>query len=358
MFEFYKKLLSILLMFNIFSLPISQIKAQENLSPIESVDFGANQENQSSEKTEETGVEPEEETDSMQESEAEGSDEKEKKSFKNPLDFVSHIESGLSQSSGHHVVFEIVNGETKSSQRSYLRDNDIYSIEDLGLDYLPYNVFLKVDKGELKEAYLSVDNLINYAQRMLEENPDAKDSVIEEFVDKSKDHLDELKGKAIQVEADTSDNQRAYSIVELNELLLKVTKEWIQDEAVKEKGKAMESGIAFELDETTGAIFEELVNQYKDDYLTLEPILSLFDEGYRGTVSFAYEKNEIGFGLVGGIDENIQKGLEHYVSLQPIKISLPEEDNILTPEEFHKIIGLDYLSELDKINDQAQTKEE
>lgn len=355
--RFICRLLLVLLLISSYASVPMTITAQENITPIESVDWIDN----GSDETDDEGAAPEEEIDTAEEvsseSESEIAASEEENTSEvagdqhvdttNPSSFLSDL-SQLEQRIIEYVSFETEAGNMELISQNMLKDQDKVYAARLIPPYLPQALFLRVNNSQVEEAFMSVDDIIKYSADALNTQPVIYEgTVAEDFYVFSQENIDALQGTVVQMES--SDNLIADETVYINlveAFLTEVSIEWLAEQAVQDAVYETELGQQVDINGEIGQLFNELADSKEADYPELAEFFALYTEGYEGTITIDYENQLFGIGLLYNLDQEQLAGTELYIQASEAGIIDFGDEIIYSYDEFVELVGFDVISDI------------
>lgn len=380
-----KKSLSLLVLALLFGLSSTVITTfAENISPIESVEWGqestseapAEEENQESsdesveETSEETSEEATEDASTEESSEVESIVETEEVPMESALDTSSPLAflegvSQLDQRSVEYASFVVVGEEMDLISQNSLKDGDKYYTAQLRPPYLPSAIFSRSDRESIQEAHISVDDLIQYAADALNTQPQIyAGTVVEDFYVFTQENYDELQGKVVQLDSTEGGlNSANLEMFRVEDFLTEVAIEWLGHEEVINAFEANEMGEQVMISGDIGALYNEIAQAKQEEYPELSEFFDRATTAIEGTMNVDYENGVFGMGLVAMNDEEQMTGIELYLLESAGTIIDFTDEIVYSYEEFAEFVGFDVIQEINELEatltpDMFETTEE
>ncbi|XJS10409.1 hypothetical protein ACF3NG_09765 [Aerococcaceae bacterium WGS1372] len=344
---------------------MQNIVLAENISPIESIEWG---DGVSSEPESETTSET---TNEVEVNEASESDEKTDASSKestsenaqsepdakpsldtsNPLAFLESL-AQFERRTIEFVNFLSEDENVEMVSQNTLVDGNKYYTAQLIPPFLPKTLFLKTDGEVTQAAHLSLDDLMKYAADALNTQPQIYEgTVVEEFYNFSQENYEKFDGKVVEI--DSTSNALAESTVKITRIeayLTEVALEWLSQENVINAFETNELGEQILINGDLATSFNEIAQAKQANY----PELGDFFESFvniEGTMNADYTNGVFGFGLiVPGEGEDV-KGLEMYIAQSQGEIIDFSEDIIFSYEDFSELAGKDIIQEMQEFEE-------
>src|SRR5699024_9611694 len=366
-----KKSLSLLVLALLFGLSSPVITTfAENISPIESVEWGqestseapAEEESQESsdesveETSEETSEEATEDASTEESSEVESIVETEEVPMESALDTSSPLAflegvSQLEQRSVEYASFVVVGEEMDLISQNSLKDGDKYYTAQLRSPYLPSAIFSRCDRESIQEAHISVDDLIQYAADALNTQPQIyAGTVVEDFYVFTQENYDELQGKVVQLDSTEGGlNSANLEMFRVEDFLTEVAIEWLGHEEVINAFEANEMGEQVMIAGDIGVLYNEIAQAKQEEYPELSEFFDRATTAIEGTMNVDYENGVFGMGLVAMNDEEQMTGIELYLLESAGTIIDFTDEIVYSYEEFAEFVGFDVIQELNEL---------
>lgn len=356
-------LVLIVLLSQILAIPSAVIA--ENISPIQSIDWADESQDESTEEisSSEESLSDEDEV-ASQEGGAEQSDDElieeaaqsdtTADSELNTSDPRQFLES-LAQRDRRTVEFVNFMSEGENvemvSQNTLIDGNKYYTAR-LIPPFLPQTLFLKIDEDGNQLTHISLDDLIKYTADALNSQPQIYEgTVVEELYTFAQDHYDEIEGRVVEIDPTT--NTLTESIIEITRIeayLTEVTLEWLGQEGVLDAFEANELGEQILINDDLATSFNDIAQSKQADY----PELSDFFEEFvnvEGTMNVDYTNGVFGFGLIIPGEGEDLKGTELYIAQSQGAIIDFSEDIIYTYDEFSEFFGSDVIQQIKELEE-------
>lgn len=363
-----KKSLSFIVLTLSFNLSSSVITTfAENISPIESVEWGQEStseapfEEESQERFDESVEETSEETSEEVTEEAPTESALDTSS---PLAFLKGV-SQLDQRSVEYASFVIVGEEMDLISQNSLKDGDKYYTAQLRPPYLPSAIFSRSDRESIQEAHISVDDLIQYAADALNTQPQIYvGTVVEDFYVFTQENYDELQGKVVQLDSTEGGlNSANLEMFRVEDYLTEVAIEWLGHEEVLNAFEANEMGEQVLIAGDIGTLYNEIAQAKQEEYPELSEFFDRGTTAIEGTMNVDYENGVFGMGLVAMNDEEQKTGIELYLLESAGTIIEFTDEIVYSYEEFAEFVGFDVIQEINELEatltpDMFETTEE
>lgn len=313
----------------------------ENITPIESVEWGTQTEEASEEVDEEIVEEVAEE--SIEETQ----DTTVTIDTSSPLAFLEGM-SQLDPRSVEYVYF-VSEGEAMNARsQNSLKDGEKYYTAQLTPPFLPSAVFFKSDRQAIQEAYLSVDDLIQYAADALNTQPQIyAETIVEDFYVFAQENYEDLQGKVVQLDSTEMPlNQDNLEMLRVEDYLTAVSLEWLSHEEVQNAFEENEMGQQVMINGEIGALFNEIAQAKQADYPELSEFFAEAASDIEGTINVDYTNQVFGIGLVATNGQEQVTGMELYLLANAGKIIDFSEDIIFSQDEFKEFVGFDAVQEI------------
>lgn len=342
---------------------ISNIFAQgENLSPIESIDWGL----QTKEETNSEKVEPEisskelieetskEELNPLITTEASGQNTLPK--VTNPLELLEIINTEGVQTSSNYNLIHFINGGVQMAMKAYVNQGDYGYLTYQEPPYMPRTLLVKANNGQIEDSFMSVESLVTYATDAINNYPDIYESspIMDLYVFAQENNQDFL-NKYIQLDPDFDGAKEMYQEVnKLDAYFLNLLTDFLQD-----KQSQLESGpdpnvAVLNLEGDLAEQFTQQLQDLQADYPELDRLLSNFEQGVQGTISFNYASYEVGIGLLSPAADGQTNGLEYYIRPVQLNVEIPDPESLLSEQEFVDLIGFDALSDFQEFESNVE----
>lgn len=351
----------------------------ENISPIESVEWGQEEssEEPAEDSVEETNEEISEEV--LEETSEEESVEANSESVvsesnqevdevsldtSSPLAFLEGM-SQLDQRSVEYVNFVVEGEEMNIISQNSLKDEDKYYTAQLKPPYLPSAIFSKSDRESIQEAHISVDDLIQYAADALNTQPEIYvGTVVEDFYVFTQENYEELQGKVVKLDSTEGGLNRAnLEMFRVEDYLTEVALEWLSHEEVINAFEANEMGEQVMISGEIGSLYNEIAQAKQVDYPELSDFFENATSAIEGTMNVDYTNGVFGMGLVATNNEEQMTGIELYLLTSAGKIIDFTDEIVYSYEEFAEFVGFDVIKDINELEasitpDMLETTEE
>lgn len=349
-----KQLLAILTLLSLVIQPGLIASGQENITPIESVEWIPGDEPEESIDSEEGSEDIEETTtEGLEDTDEEVTEESTEENFQADYDNSTYLSFMQSIQSAEAKAFEYVNfvaeGEAFTAlSHSLVKNGDYYYITQLYPPFLPTTHLIESDRQEIQAGYYSLDDLMINAADGLNQQPQIySETVVEEFYGFSQDNYEELEGKYVEVEVESLPlTDISLEMFQLEDFMIQVLIDWLEYDVVNESFLETELGQQVDITGEVGDLFNEIVNNYVEEYPEVTPFLEQFPQGFQGTVMFNLENGLVGLGLISEFTETYTAGTELYIEYrEPNPVDLTEEA-VITSEEITELFGRDVIQEI------------
>lgn len=356
-------LVLIVLLSQILAIPSAVIA--ENISPIQSIDWADESQDESTEEisSSEESLSDEDEV-ASQEGGTEQSDEElieeaaqsdtiadSELNTSDPRQFLESL-AQRDQRTVEFVNFMSEGENVEMVSQNTLMDGNKYYTAQLIPPFLPQALFLKIDEDGNQLTHMSLDDLIKYTADALNSQPQIYEgTVVEELYTFAQDHYDEIEGRVVEIDPTT--NTLTESIIEITRIeayLTEVTLEWLGQEGVLDAFEANELGEQILINDDLATSFNDIAQSKQADY----PELSDFFEEFvnvEGTMNVDYTNGVFGFGLIIPGEGEDLKGIELYIAQSQGAIIDFSEDIIYTYDEFSEFVGSDVIQQIKELEE-------
>lgn len=348
---------SVLLLVSLYLTPTGIILAQDqeetvNISPIEELEFDFGVEESETDSSEEAESSTEtEESSQVDASESESGQDAAALDPAVPHSLIDVLQQNRDHATSDITLFEnVADDEFQEKTRAYIRDQNIYYMILIEGTGLPEMYLLATEEEQIQQSYIAIDDLMSLTSELLNTDPDTYvGSVVEEFYIASQENIEEFSGKFVENTSQSDTYQTEFfETIALDKLLLAVMLEWLQDDAVKDTGLAVDDGMVFGLDEATEPVFAEIFERHSQEYPELEKFKAMFSTGFQGNIALNFDLMELGVGLVGE-----GGGIQYFLRLEEFEIPEPVEDQLYSLDEFNEQLGFDIIEELNRVRQET-----
>lgn len=365
-----KKYLSILCVIMLaFILPHGM--AAENLTPIESVEWGqdGNGTSPTGENNGASGTENMDETDttsqqslppvttgienlpSTGESGETGAGISKLPLVESPQDLLQIIKAHLNQVSAQYYLINYNEGKmTLDGKALTLGPNAAYLTYQKP-PYIPVTLLVQSQDNQPNQEFIPMETLTAYVSDALNSFPNVyAGTIVEEMYVYAQKNYPRFQSQFVKVDENFLQVKTVYEeSVALNHYWVAVLEDFFKQHPdlpfVADKGVD-----TLMLQDDLAGQFTEIAQSHQADFPELSTLFANFQAGFEGTLSFDYQKYQIGLGLLSIVDNNRTDGIELYIQPVEAEIKLPEPGSILTMAEFRQQFGKDFFTGLDSLN--------
>lgn len=356
---------------------VSKAVLAENISPIESIEWGTGVTSESVEMSEESEAEsqstenleaasgeteePAQEDSAKEEDSMAEASESSLEEVSTPQELLNRLINGNDTKVLQYTVFDLMAGQIQGIQKVLMYGDNYAYLSRNEPPYLPQSIMFEVDaEGTPQRVFVSLEDVMKYAADAMTIFPESyAGTVVEEFYQYSQEHAAELENKFVELDLSEellADYQEAN---QLNQWLLQAVASWMDTEGIDATRMSEEGADLFQIeqDEALHQQFNEIAQGKASDMNAIADFTGNFTEGYFGSVSFAYALNELGVALLNQPNETADTGLEYYLNIADVSFYPIEDEQILSQEAFEELLGFEFLQALQELNASLDTQE-
>ncbi|AXY26618.1 hypothetical protein CL176_11740 [Suicoccus acidiformans] len=356
---------------------VSKAVLAENISPIESIEWGTGVTSESVEMSEESEAEsqstenleaasgeteePAQEDSAKEEDSMAEASESSLEEVSTPQELLNRLINGNDTKVLQYTVFDLMAGQIQGIQKVLMYGDNYAYLSRNEPPYLPQSIMFEVDaEGTPQRVFVSLEDVMKYAADAMTIFPESyAGTVVEEFYQYSQEHAAELENKFVELDLSEellADYQEAN---QLNQWLLQAVASWMDTEGIDATRVSEEGADLFQIeqDEALHQQFNEIAQGKASDMNAIADFTGNFTEGYFGSVSFAYALNELGVALLNQPNETADTGLEYYLNIADVSFYPIEDEQILSQEAFEELLGFEFLQALQELNASLDTQE-
>ena len=351
-----KKIILILSMLSLFTLSTQNIGVEgrevENLSPIETIDWGIG-----GNQTETTEVETQksytEESNSEEETATWSQDNE--TVLASPEDLVEAILMAGSETSVNYYLVQIDQEEVDIVLKALVNQGEYGYLTKQIPPLIPETFLIRTNQSGVEEAYLPIDTLINYTTDAINKYPNVYEtSPVKDFYVFAQENYQKMSNKFVDVNIEDYELQDSYQeINNIRPYLLEVLQEFIEVNDEKIELQELDGKLSLILEGELSQSFTEIAHELQANYPDLADFFKLFDQTIEGTITFDYQNYEVGMGLLSNVSETKTNALEFYVQSVQTEIVHPQAESIYSKEDFNQLIGFDPLIEIPEFESQV-----
>lgn len=356
---------------------VSKAVLAENISPIESIEWGTGVTSESVEMSEESEAEsqstenleaasgeteePAQEDSAKEEDSMAEASESSLEEVSTPQELLNRLINGNDTKVLQYTVFDLMAGQIQGIQKVLMYGDNYAYLSRNEPPYLPQSIMFEVDaEGTPQRVFVSLEDVMKYAADAMTIFPESyAGTVVEEFYQYSQEHAAELENKFVELDLSEELLANYQEANQLNQWLLQAVASWMDTEGIDATRMSEEGADLFQIeqDEALHQQFNEIAQGKASDMNAIADFTGNFTEGYFGSVSFAYALNELGVALLNQPNETADTGLEYYLNIADVSFYPIEDEQILSQEAFEELLGFEFLQALQELNASLDTQE-
>lgn len=315
---------------------------EENLSPIQILDWGLETESFIESSVESANDET---VDVMT---TETSDQMTLPEVTSPLELLEIIRTPGVQTSSNYNLIHFINGGIQMSMKAYVNQGDYGYLTYQEPPYMPRTLLIKAKKGQIEDSFMSVESLVTYATDAINNYPEIYEiSPVKDLYVFAQESNKDFFDKYVLLDPDFDGAKEMYQEVnQLDAYLVDLLSDFISDhEADLEVGENPNL-ILLNLNDALSEEFSKLAKVFREDYPELDYLLTNFDQGVQGTLSFDLTTYEVGLGLISPVADGQTNGFEYYIRPVQLDVDIPNPEDIFSEQDFLDLLGFDVLNEI------------
>ena len=329
----------------------------ENLSPIETIEWetDATESSSTSSESVETTAEPVSSEEAATEYSSESSLPADLPQVSQAQDLLKVLQDQTVNKTAQYYLVNFNQGQVELNLAAIMPMGDFAYLTLQKPPYIPSTLLVKLAEQEVDQAYIPLDSLITYVTDAINNYPEIyQDSPVMDFYVYAQEHYADLESKLLEIQAeDYSLNANYQEIQEIQEFLMTVLAEFMDQHGEQLSYEKDQGADILTLEGDLSTYFTEIAVKHLMDYPDLMEKFSFLGEGTVGTLSFNYDKYQIGMGLLVNLAEDRTQALEFYLQPGQADFALPTEDNVYTEQELNDLVGFEVLKGIRQFEDQV-----
>lgn len=336
--------------------PMMSIAQEENLSPIETIEWG----NNSSTSIEDTEInaQPNESETSLNQENSEDISTNQNVSNK-ILEIWNAIQTSSDFQASDYYAVHVIDDQIQVNARGMLRNDQTGEFTTQKAPLLPETYLIEMNGNQVVHQWISLDTMVNYVADAINMYPEQyANSPVEKFYIYAQEHLEELKGKYVEINSsDLNSEIEKYYL--LNDFFKEVINKYLQQypETLDQNAKEVESGV-YEI--VINGEFKNIMNSIAEENTSIqniEEIKDLISEKLEGSIIVNTQINEIGISLLNEMNESEKYGIEYYIQVAQNDPLIPTQDLIVSQAQLTEMLGFDVITEINAYNQELNIDE-
>lgn len=357
-----KAVLSLFIVLNTLPLMPVQGQGSENLSPIETVDWEisetetssakeSSQASQESVKNEESVISEE----TVNEFSTEATLPAELPKVDQAQDLLKVLQNNEINKTAQYYLVNFNQGQVALNLAALMPMGEFAYLTLQEPPYIPSTLLVQLADEKVTTAYIPLDSLVTYVTDAINNYPEIYDeSPVKEFYVYAQEHYADLEGRLLEVNAeDYGLNQNYQEIQEIQDFLMVVLAEFMDQQGAQLSYEKDQGADILTLEGDLSSAFTEIAVKHLMDYPELVEKLSFIEQGLVGTISFNYDKYQIGMGLLVNVAEDQTQALEFYLQPGQAEYTTPSSDTVYTEQAFNDMVGFEVLKGIREYEDQV-----
>ncbi|MBK0347636.1 hypothetical protein JDW15_03145 [Aerococcaceae bacterium zg-ZJ1578] len=251
-----------------------------------------------------------------------------------------HISSSL------NILHAVSEAEYAIVSRAYIRDGDYYYFISSAPETISSSVLIETKEGQYQRSLVLAEDLAKFAAEALDKySKTYAGTPIESYHQYAQEHMEALKGIHIQNNQVASQHKALFDeSKDMERFMLELLTQFVQQDIQAEIKTldAIGEVYTYMIDEAAANTLLSLAKPLANNNKMLTGFVEQLEKGYVGTLGFSVETGDVALSVATVDGSDI---IEFVLGTEESKLRKPDENQIMTADEFTKMVGVDLFQQ-------------